>query len=258
MDLLEHARDRGEVRGSGGADVLDQLARVAAPEGERAPDLERDHLHHAGERVGERQEHEQRRGRAQVDLLDVRLAGEQDVAVGEHAALRRAGGAGRVDDRRDVVGADRVEPLLQLGLGRLAGAGAEVGDGGRAAGVLHAHDVLEPRQLAAHRLDLLELRGVLEDDRAGARVVDHVAALLGRVGVVDGNDDEAGGEQRGVGERPLGPCLAQQRDPVAGLQAERGEPAGELPHRRAELRERPFVPRAVAREADRDAAVALR
>ena len=257
MDLLEHARDRREVRGLRRADVLHQPARVAAPEGQRAAGLDRDHLDHPRERVRERQEHEQGGGRPQVGPLDVRVAGEQDVAVGQHAALGRTGGAGRVDDGGDVIGADGVEPALQLGLLDLAGAGSHVGDRGGVAGRLHAHDVLEAGQLAAHRLDLLELRRVLDDDRAGAGVVDHVAALLGRVRVVDRHDDDAGGQQGGVGQRPFRARLAQQRHAVAGLEAERDEAAGQLADRVAELRERPLVPRPVAREADRGAAVAL-
>ena len=118
--------------------------------------------------------------------------------MGEHAALRRPGGAGRVDDRGDVVGADGVEPALQLGLLDLAGAGSQVGDRAwcrRPAPCVH--DVLERRAAAAHRLDLRELRGVLADDRAGAGVGEHVPALLGRVRVVDRHDDGAGGQQRG-------------------------------------------------------------
>ena len=121
VDLLEHARDRREVGRLGGADVLHQPARVAAPERQRAADLDRHHLDHPRESVRERQEHEEGGGRLEAGLLDVRVAGEQHVAVGEHAALGRAGGARRVDDRGDVVGTDGVEAPLQLGLLDLAG-----------------------------------------------------------------------------------------------------------------------------------------
>ena len=257
VDLLEHARDGWEVGRLGGRHVLDQLARVAAPERQRAAHVERHHLHHARQRVRERKEHEQRRRRPQVDALDVRLHREEDVAVREHAALRRSRRARRVDDGGHVVGPDVLEARLEL-LGRhLARPRAEVGDRQRASGVRHAHDVLEARQLVADLLDLLELPRVLDHDRPRARVLDDVLALPRRVRVVDRDDHAAGGQQRGVGQRPLRAGLAEQRDAVAGLDPERREPPRQLADRVPELRERPLVPRAVTREADRRAAVPL-
>ena len=47
------------------------------------------------------------------------------------------------------------------------------------AGAGHPHDVLEQRQLVAHRADLLHLLVVLDDDDLGVGVLQHVLALLG-------------------------------------------------------------------------------
>ena len=82
----------------------DDLLGVAAEVGERAAEVEDGELDQQREGVGERQ--------VEVDdLVALDLAGLADhvddravVAVREHAALRRAGGAGGVDERERVLG----------------------------------------------------------------------------------------------------------------------------------------------------------
>ena len=84
-------------------------------------------------------------------------------------------------------------------------------------------------------VDLGDLRGVLAEDGADARVGEDVLALLGRVGVVDRDDRRAGAQGAEVGERPLRARAGEDRDVVAALDPELGEPAGDLVDRAAEL-----------------------
>ena len=95
--------------------------------------------------------------------------------------------------------------------------------------------MLERGAALAHLLDLGDLLGVLAEDRADAGVGEDVLALLGRVGLVDRDDGRAGAQRAEVGQRPLRARAGEDRDVVAALDAERGEPAGDLADRAAEL-----------------------
>ena len=102
VDLLEHARHRGQVGRFDLLQLRDDLFGVAAEVGERAAEVEDGELDQQGEGVGE--------GEVEVDdLVALDLAGLADhvddrgvVAVREHAALRRAGRAGGVDEGEGV------------------------------------------------------------------------------------------------------------------------------------------------------------
>ena len=85
--------------------------------------------------------------------------------------------------------------------------------------------VLELRALAANALDLLELAGVLAKDHAGSGVGEHVLALLGGVRVVDRRHDRTGAERAHVDERPFGSRVGENRHAIAGLEAQRDQPA---------------------------------
>jgi hypothetical protein len=80
--------------------------------------------------------------------------------------------------------------------------------------------VLELRAAVANRADLLELLGVLHDDRDRVRVLEDVLAFLWRVGLVDRHDGRAGGERSEVHPRPLDPGVGEDRDAVPALDAE--------------------------------------
>ena len=141
----------------------------------------------------------------------------------------------------------------------LVGARAELAQGQAAIGVLVAHHdhVLESGAAIADRRDLGELVGVLADDRARLRVLEHVAALLRRVGVVDRHDGRPRRERAAVHERPFGTRRAEQGDPIAGTDPERAEPARDRPGVGAEVAEVDIDPSAVALPAERGTRVAL-
>ena len=83
------------------------------------------------------------------------------------------------------------------------------------AGAGHPHDVLQQRQLVADLADLLHLLVVLDDDDLGVGVLQHVLALLGRVGLVDRHDGGADRERGEVEVGPLGAGVGEDRDLVA-------------------------------------------
>ena len=102
------------------------------------------------------------------------------------------------------------------------------------AGIEH-DDVLEVGQVVLDLADLAELLGVLDEHRLGLGVLDHVVALGRGVGLVDRDRDGAGGEDRHVGEGPLGPGVADDRDLLAVLDPQVDQAAGDLADRLAEL-----------------------
>ena len=104
-----------------------------------------------------------------------------------------------------------------------------------AAVVLEQHDVLERRALVADLGELGGLGGVLADDDPGARVREHVSALRGRVSVVDRRDHGAGAQRAAVGERPLSGGQPEDRDAVAGIDAQADQAARDLGRDGAEL-----------------------
>ena len=116
VELLEDARDRGQVGRLDLHELGDDLLRVAAPVGDRRARVERAELDEQREGVGQRQEEVDEVVVAveQPALLD-HVEHRAVVAVREHAALGRPGGARRVDEREGVVGADRVGAGVELG-----------------------------------------------------------------------------------------------------------------------------------------------
>ena len=176
-----------------------------------------------GRRVGERA------------LLDQDLDRELDVGDREHRALGRPGRARGVDQRGQVVGplARRAPRRARRGAARGASRPSSrksaqdeqllvvvaVPDAAR----LEVDDALQVRALVEDRERLVDLLLVLGDEDLGAGVAEQVADLGGRVGRVDADRRGPHGERAHVGDQPLGPVLGVDRDPVAGLDAERQE-----------------------------------
>ena len=116
------------------------------------------------------------------------------------------------------------------------------------------------RERRAPRPDLGDLRrllGVLAEDRARPRVLEHVQALLGRVGGIDRDHDRRGAHGADVGERPFRPRVGEDRHAVAALDAERHEPARDLTSGGAERGIGDVDPPPVALVAKRSAVVAF-
>ena len=152
-----------------------------------------------------------------VELVDGHAELEHEVAVGEHAALGPPGRAGGVDEGGQVVGVAARTALLELVVGDV---GAEAGED--VDGVVGDRpDVVELLEAAAHLGDPRQVLGSLGDDGPGAGVAQDPVDLLGRRGLVDGHGHRAGEPDRVVEERPLVAGLADQGDPVAGLDARR-------------------------------------
>ncbi len=256
VDLLEDARHRREVRRMHLVELDDDLLRVVGPVGERRADIERQELDQQRERVRERE----------VEVGDLvllqgarRLRHREDravIAVLQNAALRRASRAGGVDEGVRVVGLDAGDAALELVAVAAAASRAQVIErdrvGGRALGVDHDH-VLELGQALSNLGDLCDLSCVLADDRSRAGVTRDPLALLRRVGRVDRHDDRArlGGAEVGVG--PLGTGAAEDRDTVAGGDAEVDEAERDLLGYLADLAVGDVLPGAVALDAQGDA-----
>ena len=97
-------------------------------------------------------------------------------------------------------------------------------------GGIAAH-VDEPRdreQPVTHRQQLGDLRRIFDDYQLGAGVADDELALLGRALRIDGYRDRPGQDDRNVAQHPLEAGLCEQRDAVAGCDAQRNQAGGDL------------------------------
>ena len=134
------------------------------------------------------------------------------------------------DEGADVLGGDRLPALLPFRVRvPLAGLDQLVHRDRAAARALHANYLLELGDPVPDFVDLGQLLGVLYDNRLRIRVLDHVLALLGRVGLVDRDDGGAHAEGGEVEVGPLRTGVGEDRDLVALLDAELDQAQGELP-----------------------------
>ena len=165
------------------------------------------------------------------------------VAVRDHAALRRPRRARRVDEGADVVGGDRAPALLPLG--RPSGprrARSARPSRSRRRRALHPDHVLELRAAVPDRAIFSSCSSSSTITAFGVGVLEHVLALLGRVGLVDRDHGRAGAERREVEVGPLGPGVGEDRDLVALLDAEVDQPEGERLGRSRRPRDRSSRP----------------
>jgi hypothetical protein len=229
VELLEDPRHGRQERrphlGQLGHDLLDVTAEVD----QRRAAADAGELQHLREHVGQRQEQVHHVVAGDVGQLGVDLDQGEPVPVGEHATLGRAGGSRGVDDHREVVQRDRVQPLTQrrfVHCGRFEGERAERPHGGGA---------------GRDRLGTL-LLGVAEH-RGGTGIGDHPGAVLDRAGRVDGHHDRPGGQQREAEIGPLRAGAGQQTDPLTRLDPGSHQVRGErldLPRQRPERLIPPF------------------
>jgi hypothetical protein len=145
-ELLPDAGDEGGELGALVAEVVAEAAAVGVDEGAAGGDG--DVFFDALVHVPGGQDREHLAAGMQVEGREGAVDVGADVAVAEHHALGRAGGAARVDDGEEVVGAEGgaglVEELGAFAAGEeFAAAGGELGEGGvrGAAGGFAAHDV---------------------------------------------------------------------------------------------------------------------
>ena len=177
---------------------------------------------------------------------------EQDVAVAQHRPLGGAGGAGGVDQDREVVGPRDLDqaiegvgvlpvvPLAQLEQ-RLEGHDLVVAERVQALHVVD-EDLDQLRAAVAHRQDLVELLLVLREEEAGPAVVDDVLHLARGVGGVDAVGDGGHRHHAEVGVEPLRAVVRDDRDHVARPEPERDQPQADPPRAQAVLAPRDAAP----------------
>ena len=249
MHLLVEARHAREDRGPDFGQRIGDGIGIGA-EGDRVAGHRRQQMREAAEVVRERQIEQQQVvlpedvGHVVDDLRHLVV-----VAVEDLAALRRPGRARRVDEGEEVV-------LADLGLGSCESVGvlARVlpAAGGQLLEVGERQDMVQGRQPAAHRLDLLQLLVVLDEHTDGVGVAQHVPAVLRRRVRVDRSRHAADQREREVEEAPLDPRPAENPERVALADAEREQAVGQLVHPSGRLCERHGHPLAVAlREVER-------
>jgi hypothetical protein len=168
------------------------------------------------------------------DLRD-RAQRRHVVRVGLHDAFRDTRRAGRVDDRRDVVGTNRRHPVGERALQRGRVSPTELADRVPreharlpASHTLDDDDRIETGRLDRRGTDGSELCGVLDHDGASGRVVEDVCDLLGNVRGVDGNRHPPRRQNGEVGVHPLGAARREDRDRVARPPAKRQQPQRQL------------------------------
>ncbi len=226
-DLRDHQHRRRPVV----ADRLEDDPRVAAP-----------HIEDVGadrQRVeqGDRLLHEVRQGQERDEPVLLRrdrvmsgLDRRDDVGVGEHHALGRAGRAGREDDLEEV-GWDRARPAADL-----------VRPIGRPVCVRLRGEVLDERGREALEASLAGVRGVpaaAERQVCRLRLLGDPLDGLGRHPEIERDDDDLGPHRpevdRGQGRRGWGPG----QEAVAGSQTGRAQPPRDGPAPPVELAVRP-------------------
>ena len=161
----------------------------------------------------------------ELDDLHGALDGGEQVAVHELDALGRTRGARGVDQRQQVVRADRAPGGVDVEL-RIGALDVLPRRGPLPALTLEHDQGLECGQVRARLLEDAEV-GLLDDRDLRGGVVDHIRDLLRRRGRVDRVRHRAEHHHREVGEVELGAIGEHQRDGVAAGDAQLGEPAGE-------------------------------
>ena len=94
---------------------------------------------------------------------------------------------------------------------------------------LHDDHRLDPRQLVADFLNLLELQSRRDDRDPRAAVLQDVARLRRRERRIDRHGHAAAGQHGEVGNHPLGPALGHQRHAVAARHPEPAEAERDVP-----------------------------
>ena len=233
VEALPHARHRHHDRGLQLAEVLrDRVHALGEIGGHSVADagIGEDALGGMAQRQERKTfvvgRHGQQRPQA-LALLD-------DVAVAQHGALGRPRRARGVDQDREIVRGDgRGSRVPQVRVPSLRGA-AELEQGvhadhrlvGEVVEMAHVEDddLAEARHVGANGKRLVELFVVFHEQELRRAMVDDIGHLLRRVGRVDARADAADPERSEIDVQPLRVVAAQHADPVAGFQAERGEP----------------------------------
>ena len=171
--------------------------------------------------------------------LDQRVRRPDQVAVAEHHALGRAGGAGGVDQRPQLVRLERVHRLPVRLLAPPHPALEDLGERRHPRrpghGRVHHHQRLQPRQHPAQRPEPLERGLVLGDGDLGLAVAQDVGHLLGAGGGVQAHRHPSQRHRRQIGDHPLLPVEREDAEAVPPSEAQAVEPHREGAHPRRVL-----------------------
>ena len=161
---------------------------------------------------------------------------DEDVLLREHDAFGPAGRARGVEDDTDVAapaGGYPVEPRLadgRIGLQRLAPRLLHALDGDEIIGIVFLEaarvvvdDLADRADVGGDGEHLVRLLLILDDGVLHLGVREDVSHLLGNGVLIDGNGDRAEALRRAEGPVEVGPVIADDRDRLAGFQAEQLE-----------------------------------
>jgi len=151
----------------------------------------------------------------------------------------RARRAGCVDQCRQVVGCELLAGFVEPRLLDLFAQLQQVGPAQHAVRLVGRpvddHDLLQLREVAALRYDLLQLFAVLDDENLGIGMVQDVGAVTTQQRGVDADADATTDDDGDIGHHPLQTGLGQDRDPVALLHSKGEEPPAQADRGVAEL-----------------------
>ena len=225
VHLLEHAGHAQQIRGLeatqvgeqplGAGDIADHAMRADG----HVLDVPR-------EAVRQRKEQQQTARLVQhvVEYLIAVVDRVVEVAVRQHHALRFAGGARRVHDGEQVVGADAADRLVQF---LVADGLAEIGDRVEAVR-LEVEHVAQALAVRANLLKDLRMRVVAGEGDDRFDLCDDITRLLGRISLVYGDAHRADGGAGEVHDAPLIAGGGVYHDHAAGLDPEAEKPLGHL------------------------------
>ena len=140
-----------------------------------------------------------------------------NVAVGEHHALRHPGGATGVDDGEDVVGGEAARPLRKLREIITGGDGGQLGEGDEPPGLaLHQNRGPQRRAPVTHLDHLRRLLQCRADHRDRVAVAEDLRHRVGGRARVDRHHHRRRQLAAAVAVEPLQAILGEQRDPITG------------------------------------------
>ncbi len=226
----------------------------------------------AGDTLG-RQAHRQK-GEALVTLPLVQQGGsvddlEQDRAMGQHRALRRAGRAGGVDQHGKIVGRDHGDAGLPgIRTCGMMGSPArqQIGKAlahrvAQVAQRLHVehHDAAQRRALGADFQRLVELLLVLHEQHRRTAVVQHMRNLIRRAAGENANGHAARAENAEIGIGPFRAGFRQHGGAVPGREPDGGQTQADMARVIRKVRPGDFLPdAAILLSQDHPAGVAVR
>jgi hypothetical protein len=224
MPVLIFSHTRGTPKNA--AERTEQLRRVADRVDVAALDLRAVEAEHPLRDVRERQV---AHGPLRVREAGLLLGGDrlvEHVVVRQHDALRAAGRAGRVEDRRG--GVRRQPGGARLDGTRVGGTVGRAGGDQRVPVVAEHHDPADAVDLLERLLPAGAVVPGLEERHDRAGVAGDVRHLLGRQRVVDRHRRGGRVHRAHVREEVLDPVGRHDRHGVAGPDAELHQPGGDV------------------------------